>query len=183
MPRAKPKSNAKKTRSRIAGVSSRDYKINPEHTVPRRAADYLNWLAERAPGRWVKWADLFKIVHVLKKKPTEESRAVDLFKKRSSEVDKALRQHYGRCRVPGGPYGVRASTDEDDLSETGLQAAAKRLRSAGKKLAETHDLIDPRKLKRKENKDFYERTGAASKLMTADAMLRRLELPAKPEEK
>jgi hypothetical protein len=188
MPRTKKKAtktrktNSKKPRRRLAAVSMRDYKINPEHSVPRRAADYLNWLAERAPGRWVRYADLVKIVHVLKKKPVEDSRAVELFRNKMSRIKKILMEEYGRVPIRGGPLGVRASSDNDEVTGVELRNTVKRIGSSVRSMKKTRDLIDPRKLVRKENLDFYNRTGAAAKLLTAESMLKRLELPPKPEQ-
>jgi hypothetical protein len=99
-----------------------------------------------------------------------------------TRVKKILMEEYGRVPVRGGPLGVRASTSDDDITETELQNNVKRVRSAGRSLAKTHELVDPRKLTRKPNRDFYNRTGAAAKLLTAESMLKRLELPPKPEQ-
>ncbi len=169
---------------RLQAVSTKEYPLNPEHTIPQRAAHFLDWYANEAPGRYITYPDLMKVVYGIKRRPIEDSRDVAMFKSKMGGIKRHLRISYARAvqfhPKPGG--GFRASTDADDLIENDLAKKVRRVNSAHASLVQTQEIIDPATIRKEENKSFFRRTVQARALLQAENLLKKLALPAKPEE-
>jgi hypothetical protein len=148
---------AKRKASGETTVDLAQYKFDPEMRLPHRAAHFLDWLASRYPGHWVRANFVVKAINGYKHQPLERSDEVEVFRARMSTVKKGLGGVYGRTLITQRSVGMRASIDEADRLRNALPGKMKVLRGAKDRVMEEAQAIDLRKIPNTpENKPYKE---------------------------
>lgn len=118
-----------------------NFEVDIEMSLPRRIAAFLDYAAEVAPGRPIPFQLLTKIVMMLPKRPTETDARVVSIRDALRRAKPFLMDQYRRGLVSQPGFGVRATTDTDDLARTQFQQDARRVTSAIKSIDRTRSLI------------------------------------------
>jgi hypothetical protein len=128
------------------GRSQAVYAVNKDMGIAERIADYLNWMADHEPGKFVPWNIIAFNVMMLPRVPRNNTESVKMVQRASSRSYRILETKYGRLYYPLKGYGVRACVDDDDMAKNGIRTSVKRGRSAIATIRRQTDLIDERKI-------------------------------------
>jgi len=146
-----------KRKAAEATIDLAQYKFDPEMKQPHRAAHFLDWLATRYPGHWVRLNFIVKAVNGYKHQPLERSDEVKLFRNRMATVKRTLKDMYGRALIPQRSVGVRASIDDADRLRNALPARMITLQRAKDRAVEEAQAIDLKNVPNTaENKPYKE---------------------------
>jgi hypothetical protein len=121
------------TRKKNGKLDLSGYSTNQELTNVRRAADFLDWFAQRYPEQFVQYNVLYRAIMGFARTPRIDSIDVDRLRKSLSRTKKLLNANYGRGMIRVRSLGVRATCGDDDRVNHELPKAFSDL--AGKKEA------------------------------------------------
>jgi hypothetical protein len=160
----------------------------PDHnmSITHRAAQFLDWCARNMPGRFVPYIWIAKHAHVMPRVPNGNNNyVVEIRKNKMDAIKRILWNDYNRRTVPAPrdqEPGVRATTDDDDLTQNAYLRQTKRVASAAKAAQETRDKIDVDNMHNPDLKALVQRTDPVLKALGKADLMKRLELPAHEEE-
>jgi hypothetical protein len=121
-----------------------------------RAAAFLNFAAQEAPGTPIAWSIVTKCVMGGKRMPTPDSKLVIDMMRRASSIRLVLERDFKRTLENVSGMGVRASVDDDDMANTQLRRDAKRHERTGQRMAKTRAMINTKNMKNKALKAWVE---------------------------
>lgn len=168
------------TRNDIVSVLDQ-WKPDMDKGIAARAADLLNYAAEKKPGAPVAWTHVTKRVLGGKVQRADGKLVKDMMG-RSSAIRQVLMRDYGRGleNLPG--LGVRATVDSDDLANTQLRRQVKQHEASRQRVLATRSLVKVPEMKDKKLKAWVT-DGLGALLSAHNDRVARLLLPPGEEQK
>ena len=113
------------------------YMFNPKESLPQRAAHCLVWFARQAPGTFLPYNQLTKLIMGYSRMPNLKSQEVEQMRKRMKTVRTVLTLKYN-CEVVSMPgVGVRATFSDTDRYQKVVPVKLTRVRRATESLSST----------------------------------------------
>ena len=114
-----------------------------EKSICGRAAEFLNWAADRYPSSIITYEEVAQAVFSLGRIQDRRSAAVKSVRSAMSPATKILMTHYKRTLISLRGVGVRASVDDVDILQGTLTQNVERHKQTANKLQKTAALINP----------------------------------------
>lgn len=111
-------------------IDFQGYNAPTELSPNRRAADALNWAAEKFPYQYAQWNVLLKAIQGYKRLPRLDSEAVIHLKKSATSIRRHLYTHHARVMDSEPGMGIRALVDDADTLRIAMPKKFRRLSSA-----------------------------------------------------
>jgi hypothetical protein len=148
----------------VKGILS-GYVPPEDNTVPKVIAHLADYCATRMPKQPIPWQWVVKICNGRKTLPPEDCTEVKNMKSRLARARVICREDFKRdiLHIPG--FGIRGTTDDEDMGRNPYVKAARRVVSSSKTFLQIKDLIDPTKIKDKELREYVTNGNAVSKLL------------------
>lgn len=151
-----------------------DFKPDVKMSLPRRIAQYLDWAAQKAPGRPVSYQMLTKVCEFTPRMPTEKDKRIDTVKRAVKRAKPVLMDEYGRGVVSHPGFGIRATIDSEDVARTQMEVDARRITSAVKAADRTRSLIKMSEIKDKELKARVGTVNSAIRVLVSPEVMGKL---------
>ena len=134
---------------------ARNYKVDQAMSLPKRLAEFLNAAADVMPGRCIPKPLVCKVVFMLPKTPTADSRYVkDELPKISGTAKKILWHDYKRWIHYDRLEGMRATYDDADLKLVANDPLRRKLIRVRETFQDVNSNINPNKLNASERADL-----------------------------
>jgi hypothetical protein len=152
-----------------------EWQPNMTRGIVARAADLLNFAAEKKPGGVVPWTHVTKRV-MGGKMPSADSKLVKDMMGRSGGIRMVLMRDYSRGMENITGLGVRATIDSDDLANTQLRRQVKQHEASRQRVLATRALIKVPEMKNKELRRWVE-SGVGAFISSHSDRIAKLLLP------
>ena len=159
-----------------------DYKVDIDMSMPHRIAAFLDWAARIAPSRPISFERLTKIVMLMPKAHMNESdQRVESIRGAVRRAKPILMDTYRRGLVPHPGFGVRATTDSEDIARNQYQQDARRITSAIRSADRTRSLIRPNEIRDRDLKARVNNINSAVRVLVSPDVIDKLLPEAKKE--
>lgn len=156
------------------------YKPPEGLSVPWIIADLCNYCGERTPKQPIPWKWVAKICNNRAKMPLEDGDEVQSMKSRLTRARQIARREFGRDIISLPGFGIRITTNDEDIGRTSVVKGARRLIGASKNFSEVVGMTDAEKISDKALREYVQNADKAGKLISRAVPL--LEPPKEDEE-
>jgi hypothetical protein len=125
------------------GKDISEFHVNPELSMTKRIAQFLDWAAVHRPRAYMAFNIIWQAVTGEKKLTHLNSDGATFVKKAISRVRQELLKTYKRGMDSQRGLGVRATVDDVDMVKFDVSAKAHRVESAQKSFIASVNVVDP----------------------------------------
>lgn len=123
-------------------------------SIAAKAAEFLMWAHDRYPGQYVPWNYVF--LGATGCRASLKSKQVENLRKRASDIRNVIfRNNPGKELIVDRNLGARVTIDADEFVHYGVKKRGRVVNMSMIKLRAYADVTDVKKLKKKDNKEYF----------------------------